>query len=91
LELERRGYRVYVGKLDAREIDFIAERKNEKLYVQVSYLLAAQAAIDREFAPLLAIRDHYPKYVVTMDDFWSDNINGVKHRQLADFLLTDEY
>ncbi|MEN6489052.1 MAG: ATP-binding protein [Smithella sp.] len=92
LELERRGYRVYVGKLDTKEVDFIAERKNEKVYVQVSYTpTVAQEAIDREFAPLLAIKDNYPKYVVTMDDFWSDNVEGVKHEHLAEFLLMDGY
>lgn len=92
LELERRGYRVCVGKLDAREVDFIAERKNEKVYIQVSYTPAvSQETLDREFAPLLAIKDHYPKYVVTMDDFWNDNVEGVKHKHLAEFLLMDEY
>jgi len=92
LELERRGYRVFVGKLDTKEVDFIAERKNEKIYVQVSYTPAvSQETIEREFAPLLAIKDNYPKYVVTMDDFWSDNVDGVKHKHLAEFLLMDEY
>jgi predicted AAA+ superfamily ATPase len=91
LELERRGYRVYVGKLESKEVDFIAERKNERVYVQVSYMPAAQSTIEREFAPLLAIKDHYPKYVVTMDNFWDDNINGVKHKRLAEFLLMEEY
>ncbi|AHF08791.1 ATP-binding protein [Dehalobacter restrictus] len=92
LELERRGYRVFVGKLDTKEVDFIAERKNEKVYVQVSYTPAvAQETINREFAPLLAIKDHYPKYVVTMDDFWNDNVEGVKHKHLAEFLLMDAY
>ncbi|KLU59471.1 hypothetical protein CEB3_c44570 [Peptococcaceae bacterium CEB3] len=47
--------------------------------------------LEREFAPLLAIKDNYPKYVVTMDDFWRDNVDGVKHKQLAEFLLTDEF
>jgi len=92
LELERRGYRVFVGKLDTREVDFIAERKNEKVYIQVSYTpTVAQETIEREFAPLLAIKDNYPKYVVTMDDFWNDNVEGVKHKYLAEFLLMDEY
>lgn len=92
LEIERRGYRVFVGKLDTKEIDFIAERKNEKVYIQVSYTpTVAQETIDREFAPLLAIKDNYPKYVVTMDDFWRDNVDGVKHKNLAEFLLMDEY
>ena len=92
LELERRGYRVFAGKLDTKEVDFIAERKNEKVYIQVSYTPTnAKETIDREFAPLLAIKDNYPKYVVTMDDFWSDNMEGVKHKHLAEFLLMDEY
>lgn len=92
LELDRRGYRVFVGKLDTKEVDFIAERKNEKVYIQVSYTpTAAKETIDREFAPLLAIKDNYPKYVVTMDDFWSDNVEGVKHKHLTEFLLMDEY
>ncbi|MEQ8200529.1 MAG: ATP-binding protein [Syntrophomonadaceae bacterium] len=92
LELERRGYRVCVGKLDAKEVDFIAERKNEKVYIQVSYTpTVSQETLDREFAPLLAIKDHYPKYVVSMDDFWNDNVEGVKHKNLAEFLLMDEY
>jgi hypothetical protein len=92
LELERRGYRVFVGKLDTKEVDFIGERRNEKVYIQVSYTpTVAQETIDREFAPLLAIKDNYPKYVVTMDDFWRDNVDGVKHKHLAEFLLMDEY
>ena len=92
LELERRGYRVFVGKLDTKEVDFIGERRNEKVYIQVSYTpTVAQETIEREFAPLLAIKDNYPKYVVTMDDFWRDNVDGVKHRHLAEFLLMDEY
>ncbi|MGD8400069.1 MAG: DUF4143 domain-containing protein [Bacillota bacterium] len=92
LELERRGYRVCVGKLNTKEIDFIAERKNEKVYVQVSYTpTVSQETVDREFSPLLAVKDHYPKYVVTMDDFWRDNVEGVKHKHLAEFLLMDEY
>ncbi len=91
LELKRRGYKVFVGKLDDKEIDFIAERKEEKIYVQVSYKLSSEETISREFNPLLAVKDHYPKYVVTMEDFWQDNIEGVKHKHIADFLLMDEY
>ena len=92
LELERRGYRVFVGKDDTREVDFVGERKDEKVYVQVSYTTAvAQDTVEREFAPLLSIRDNYPKYVVTMDDFWKGNVEGVKHKHLAEFLLMDEY
>jgi len=52
--------------------------------------MESQSTVDREFSPLLEIRDHYPKYVVTMDDIWHDNIEGIKHLHIADFLLADE-
>lgn len=87
LELKRRGYSVYVGKLDTREIDFIAEKQGVKLYVQVAYKLESEQTVEREFASLLAVDDQYPKYVVTMDDFWKDSIEGVKHVHVTDFLL----
>lgn len=89
LELKRRGYQVYVGKLDQTEIDFVAEKKNEKLYVQVAYKLENSSTIDRQFGNLLAINDHYPKYVVSMDEFWKDTIEGVKHMHIADFLCNN--
>jgi predicted AAA+ superfamily ATPase len=91
-ELERRGYDVCVGKLDAREIDFIAERRNEKVYIQVAYLLGdAKDTFEREFSPLAAIRDHYPKFVLSMDDLWDGetNIKGIRRMHVADFLLGD--
>lgn len=68
LELLRRGYRITVGKTGEKEIDFVCERQNEKLYVQVTYLLASEDAIRREFGAYDNIRDNYPKYVVSMDD-----------------------
>lgn len=86
-ELERRGYRVYTGKFDDREVDFVAERREERIYLQVAYRLPTQETIDREFGPLLAIRDNFPKYVITMEEHWQDNINGILHKNLADFLL----
>lgn len=66
--MRRRGYEVYIGKQDDKEVDFVALRREEKIYVQVTYQLASQTTIDRKFAPLLAINDHYPKYVVSMDE-----------------------
>lgn len=87
LELKRRGYKVYIGKVDTREIDFIAEKKNEKIYIQVAYKLESPETVKREYAPLLSVEDHYPKYVVTMDDFWQDTIDGVRHVHIKDFLL----
>ena len=91
LELKRKGYQVYVGKLDDKEIDFVAEKKEQKVYVQVAYKLSEEATVAREFGALLGIRDHYPKYVVTMEEFWQDNIEGVKHKNIAEFLLMDKY
>ena len=91
LELKRRDYKVYIGKIGTKEIDFIAEKGNSKVYIQVAYLLPEQSTIDREFSPLLEIKDNYPKYVVTMDPIWTDNIDGIKHVNIAEFLLMEEY
>lgn len=91
LELLSRDYTVAVGKVGAKEIDFIATKGNSKFYVQVAYLMPEQATVEREFAPLLELRDHYPKYVVSMDPFWTDTIEGVKHFHIADFLLMENY
>lgn len=89
LELKRRGFQVYIGKLDTKEIDFVAERQGEKIYVQVAYKLESEQTIEREFGALLSIDDQYPKYVVTMDSLWKDSIEGVKHLYISDFLLTE--
>ena len=89
LELIRRGYRVYVGKLYTKEIDFIAEKQSERIYIQVAYKLDSEQTIEREFSNLLEIDDQYPKYVISMDDFWRDTINGVQHIHISDFLLNN--
>ncbi len=91
LELKRRGYSVFVGKSGDNEIDFIAELPGQKIYVQVAYKITEQTTIDREFRPLLEIKDHYPKYVVTMDEMWKDNIEGIRHKHIADFLLMENF
>jgi predicted AAA+ superfamily ATPase len=91
LELKRRGYTVYIGKLATKEIDFIAEKMGTKIYIQVAYKLENESTVAREFSPLLAIDDQYPKYVVTMDEFWQDDIDGVQHIHIKDFLLSDRY
>lgn len=83
-ELRRRGYEVYIGKNETKEIDFVAVRRDERLYVQVCRSLPQKS--DREVANLLAVRDHYPKYVVTLDEFAGGNIDGVKIVHLLDFL-----
>ena len=87
LELKRRGYKVFVGKLGNYEIDFVAEKAGEKMYIQVAYKLESEQTVQREFGHLLSIRDQYPKYVITMDEFWRDNIEGVQHLFITDFLL----
>lgn len=86
-ELLRRGYEVYIGKLNTREIDFVAVRRDERVYVQVCRNLPEDS--DREIGNLLDIKDHYPKYVVTLDDLAGGNVNGVKIIHLSDFLLSD--
>ncbi|MGI6337096.1 MAG: ATP-binding protein [Eubacteriales bacterium] len=90
LELLRRGYEVTVGRTGDKEIDFVSEKRGEKLYVQVVYLLAAEETIAREFGAYDNIRDNYPKYVVSLDEFDMSR-GGIKHRNIRDFLLTEEW
>lgn len=90
LDLLSRGYNVFVGKIDNIEIDFIAEKQNKKIYIQVAYKLLEEKTIEREFKPLKEVRDNYPKYVVTMEkNFYTDNIEGINHMNLVDFLLDE--
>ncbi|WP_044470430.1 ATP-binding protein [Mannheimia massilioguelmaensis] len=90
LELKRRGYQVYIGKLGTQEVDFVAQKQNDKLYIQVAYKLESEQTVHREFSPLQAIADNYPKYVITMDDFWQENIDGIVHQHIGEFLLGSE-
>jgi hypothetical protein len=86
-ELILRGYRVFIGALEGREIDFVAEKQNEKIYCQVCYKLGSPEIVAREFGNLEKIRDNYRKIVISLDrDFVADK-NGIEHRQLLDFLL----
>ena len=85
-ELVRREYTVFIGKLGTREVDFVAEKAHTRIYVQVAYRLEHESTLKREFAPLLAIRDSYPKFVVTMDSHFQDSIKGVRHIGLLQFL-----
>lgn len=87
-ELKRRGYEVYIGKLGTKEIDFVAIKRDERIYVQVCRTLPENS--DREIGNLLAIKDQYPKYVVTLDELSTGNVNGVKIIHLFDFLLKEE-
>ena len=87
LELLRRKYKVNIGKQDNKEIDFVANLRDENLYLQVTYLLASPETIEREFSPLKSIKDNYPKMVLSMDNLHESNIEGIKRKRIIDFLL----
>lgn len=91
LELCRRGYTVNVGKTGDGEIDFVATRQNEKIYVQVTQEIKSERTEKREYDRLLEIYDNYPKYVLTTDEFAGGNYEGIKTMHIADFLLSSEY
>ena len=86
LELLRRGYTATVGKVRNKEVDFIAEKQEQKLYIQVAYLLATESTIEREFSALTLIPDNYPKLVLSLDEFDLSR-DGITHRNIRDFLL----
>ena len=90
LELLRRGYKVTVGKTGEKGIDFVCDKHGEKLYVQVTYLLASEDTIKREFGAYDTIRDNFPKYVVSFDEFDMSR-NGIKHQNIRDFLLAEKW
>ena len=87
LELLRRKYKVNIGKQNNKEIDFVANLRDENLYLQVTYLLASPETIEREFSPLKSIKDNYPKMVLSMDNLPESNIEGIKRKKIIDFLL----
>ena len=97
-ELLRRGYDVKIGvinnakknKKDYKEIDFIAKKDMEVKYIQVTYILSSENTIEREFGNLLKIKDNYPKYVLSMDEVDMSH-EGIKHLNIIDFLLCDEF
>ncbi|MDD4816254.1 MAG: ATP-binding protein [Clostridia bacterium] len=84
-ELKRRGYDVFIGKNQEKEIDFVASKRDEKIYVQVCKEMPKNS--DREIKNLLDIKDTYPKYILTLDDFAVGNIQGVKIKNIIDFLV----
>ena len=90
LELLRRGYTVTVGKSGALEVDFIAEQRGERVYIQVCYLLAAPETVQREFGVYDTIPDNFPKYVVSMDELDLSR-NGIHHKNIRDFLLMEPW
>lgn len=91
LELCRRGYTVHIGKTGDGEIDFVANRQNEKIYVQVTQRITSEKTEKREYERLLEIRDNYPKYVLRTDEFAGGNYEGIITMHVADFLLSDRY
>ena len=91
LELKRRGYDVYIGKMNDKEIDFVATKQNDKIYVQVTQEIKSEKTQKREYDQLLEIRDNYPKYVVMANDFAGGNYEGIKTMNIIDFLLSKDY
>ena len=88
VDLVRRGYAVSVGEVGAKEVDFVAEKGNEKLYVQVAYLMPTEEIRQREFSSLMKIQDNYPKYVLSMDEV-DFSREGIRHCPVDEFLLFD--
>jgi len=89
LHLRNNGYEIFIGYSKGKEIDFIANKDNEKIYIQVCYLLESNDTINREFGNLLALKDNYPKYVISFDSFSAPNTyEGIKHFTLLDFLVS---
>ncbi|MCL2165070.1 MAG: ATP-binding protein [Oscillospiraceae bacterium] len=87
LELLRRGFRVSVGRVGEKEVDFVGEKDGDKLYIQVCYLLNEESTINREFAALLEIRDNYPKYVLYRESTFKGNYEGIPAVRVEDWLM----
>lgn len=83
------GYKIYVGQLAKTEIDFVGISGDQRIYVQVAYLLSSEKVTRREFGNLLNIHDNYPKYVVTMDPLATGNVQGITHLHILDFLTSN--
>ena len=87
LELKRRGYKVFVGKIRDFEVDFIGQKNGKQIYVQVAYKLTERETLERELRPLRIIPDDYPKYILTTDTPWNGDIEGIHICRVTDFLL----
>ncbi len=91
IHLINQGYEVGVGVLNEQEIDFVAKKNGEILYIQVAYLITDEKVKIREFGNLLLIKDNYPKYVVSLDEYLIGSYKGMKHMHIRDFLTTDKF
>ncbi|MCR5763201.1 MAG: ATP-binding protein, partial [Treponema sp.] len=89
-ELLRRNYEVFIGKIGENEIDFIAVKEAEPTYIQVSYLLSSEETKEREYRPLLAIKDNFPKLILTLDDLPESNENGILRKNLRQWLMEQD-
>lgn len=87
LELLRRGYKVYVGKLDNLEVDFVAQNPENTIYYQVALTTRDEHTLSRELTPLEKTNDNYPKFILTLDDDLDTDYNGIKKINLIDWLL----
>ncbi|MDP2112646.1 MAG: ATP-binding protein [Bacteroidota bacterium] len=85
------GFKIKIGALGANEIDFICEKRAEKIYIQVALQLTEETTIQREFGNLLKIPDNYPKMVITNDRFTGNSFEGIKHLYIGDFLLLEDF
>ena len=90
MELLRRDYNVTIGKANTREVDFVAKKREKRIYVQVAYMLADEKTVEREFGVLEEIPDNYPKFVITMDEIERSR-NGILHRNIREFLKGQEF
>ena len=91
LELLRRGYEVYIGQAADGEIDFVAAKQENKLYIQIAQQIDSIKTEQREYDRLLKVNDNYPKYVLCTDEFAGGNHEGIKTMHVADFLLSGEF
>lgn len=89
LELLSRGYQVAIGKIKELEVDFIATKNGKPIYIQVTYLLADDRTVDREFGALEKIPDNYPKMVLSMDKYFGSDHYGIQWRNLIEFLINE--
>ena len=89
LELKSRDYSITIGKIDDLEIDFIASKGNEKIYIQVCTQLTNNKVIEREYRSLEMVKDSFPKYVLSLDQGFETSRNGIKWLNVVDFLLSD--